>query len=347
MRFYTKQHVHYCGIDLHARSLYLCILNQEGETLIHRQLPCDREKLLKTLAPYREDLAVAVECLFCWYWVADLCSEQGITFVLGHALYMKAIHGGKTKNDRIDSYKIAALLRGGNLPYAYVYPHEMRATRDLLRRRLFFARKRGELLTHIQNTNTQYNLPALEERADKTKDRGAIIEHFDDEIVQMSIASDIALLESYSQVIRDMELYLIHEVRKDRNREFYLLRSIPGIGEILSLTLLYEIHDLSRFPRVQDFLSYARLVKGTHESAGKTKKLAGAKMGNVHLKWAFSEAAALFLRGNSVGQKYFARLEKKHGKGKALSILAAKLGRAVYYMLLRRRPFELQRFVTA
>jgi len=347
LRFYTKQHVHYCGIDLHARSLYLCILNQEGETLIHRQLPCDREKLLKTLAPYREDLAVAVECLFCWYWVADLCSEQGITFVLGHALYMKAIHGGKTKNDRIDSYKIAALLRGGNLPYAYVYPHEMRATRDLLRRRLFFARKRGELLTHIQNTNTQYNLPALEERADKTKDRGAIIEHFDDEIVQMSIASDIALLESYSQVIRDMELYLIHEVRKDRNREFYLLRSIPGIGEILSLTLLYEIHDLSRFPRVQDFLSYARLVKGTHESAGKTKKLAGAKMGNVHLKWAFSEAAALFLRGNSVGQKYFARLEKKHGRGKALSILAAKLGRAVYYMLLRRRPFELQRFVAA
>jgi len=95
----------------------------------------------------------------------------------------------------------------------------MRATRDLLRRRLFFARKRGELLAHIQNTNTQYNLPALEERADKTKDRGAIIEHFDDETVQISIASDVALLDSYDQVIRDMELYLIHEVRKDHNRE--------------------------------------------------------------------------------------------------------------------------------
>lgn len=195
MRFYTRQHVHYCGIDLHARSLYLCILDQEGKTLVHRKLPCDRELLLKALAPYREDLAVAVECLFCWYWVADLCSEQGISFVLGHALYMKAIHGGKAKNDRLDSYKIAALLRGGNLPYAYVYPREMRATRDLLRRRLFFARKRGELLAHIQNTNTQYNLPVLEERADKTKDRGAIIDHFDDNTVQMSIASDIALLD--------------------------------------------------------------------------------------------------------------------------------------------------------
>ena len=118
MRFYTRQHLHYCGIDLHARSLYLCILDQEGKTLVHRKLPCDRDKLLKTLAPYREDLAVAVECLFCWYWVADLCSEQEITFVLGRALYMKAIQGGTTKNDRIDSYKLAALMRGGKLPNA-------------------------------------------------------------------------------------------------------------------------------------------------------------------------------------------------------------------------------------
>ena len=185
MRFYTQQHRYYCGIDLHARSLYLCILDQAGKTLVHRKLPCDRNELIKTLRPYRKDLAVAVECLFCWYWVADLCEEQGFAFVLGHALYMKAIHGGKAKNDRLDSYKIAALLRGGNLPFAYVYPREMRATRDLLRRRLFFARKRGELLAHIQNTNTQYNLPPLEERADKTKDRGAVIEHFEDPSVPL------------------------------------------------------------------------------------------------------------------------------------------------------------------
>jgi transposase len=346
MRFYTQQHKHYCGIDLHARSLYLCILNQAGETLVHRKLACDRDELLKALKPYRSDLAVAVECLFCWYWVADLCEEQGFTFVLGHALFMKAIHGGKTKNDRIDSYKIAALLRGGNLPQAYVYPREMRSTRDLLRRRLFFARKRGELFAHIQNTNTQYNLPPLEERVRKTKDRGEVIQHFDEGCIQMSIAADVALLAAYDDTIREIELLLIHEVRKDHNAGFFLLRSIPGIGEILALTLLYEIHDIQRFPRVQEFLSYSRLVKGTHESAGKIKKSAGAKMGNAHLKWAFSEAAALFLRANPIGQKYFARLEKKHGKGKALSILAAKLGRAAYYILLRGKPFDLQRFVT-
>jgi len=105
MRFYTRQQRHYCGIDLHARSLYLCILDQAGEKLVHQKLACDREQLLRVLRPYRKDLAVAVECLFCWYWVADLCAEEGIEFVLGHALFMKAIHGGKSKNDRIDSYK--------------------------------------------------------------------------------------------------------------------------------------------------------------------------------------------------------------------------------------------------
>jgi transposase len=346
MTFYTRQHVHYCGIDLHARSLYLCILDQEGNILVHRQLPCERDKLLKALAPYREDLVVAVECLFCWYWIADLCEEEGFAFVLGHALEMKAIHGGKSKNDRIDSHKIASLLRGGNLPYAYVYPRKMRATRDLLRRRLFFSRKRGELFAHIQNTNTQYNLPALEERVRKTKDRGAVIEHFEDETVQMSVASDIALLGAYDEVINEMELFLRHEVNQHHRKSFYLLRSIPGIGEILAMTLVYEIDDIGRFPRVQNFLSYARLVKGEHSSAGKKKKSAGAKIGNVHLKWALSEAAALFLRGNAIGQKFFARLERKHGKGKALSILAAKLGRAVYYMLLRGTAFDLQKFVT-
>jgi hypothetical protein len=138
-----------------------------------------------------QDLVVAVECLFCWYWVADLCQANGITFVLGHALYIKAIHGGKTKNGRIDSYKIASLLRGGTLSHAYVYPREMRPTRDLMRRRLFFARKRGELFAHIQNTNTQYNLPPLEQRVRKTKDRGAVIEHFEEETVQMSVAVDV------------------------------------------------------------------------------------------------------------------------------------------------------------
>ena len=118
MRFYTQQHRHYCGIDLHARSIYLCIMDQAGEILLHRNMRANPNSFLKAVAPYREDLVVSVECMFTWYWLADLCRREKIAFVLGHALYMKAIHGGKAKNDRIDALKIATLLRGDMLPQA-------------------------------------------------------------------------------------------------------------------------------------------------------------------------------------------------------------------------------------
>ena len=94
MRFYTKQHKYYCGIDLHAKTMYLCIIDSQGTVLLHRNIKTDREIFLKAIKKYREDLVVAVECTFTWYWVADLCDKEGIAFVLGHALYMKAIYGG-------------------------------------------------------------------------------------------------------------------------------------------------------------------------------------------------------------------------------------------------------------
>ena len=155
MQFYTKQHPFYCGIDLHARSMYVCVLSQDGEIRLHRNMKAAPEPFLKAVAPYRDGLVVAVECIFTWYWLADLCAQEGIPFVLGHALYMKAIHDGKAKNDKIDSQKIAALLRGGMLPQADVYPAQMRATRDLLRRRTHLMRKPSELLAHVHNTHSQ------------------------------------------------------------------------------------------------------------------------------------------------------------------------------------------------
>jgi hypothetical protein len=95
MRFYNKQHKFYCGIDLHARKMYVCILNEQGKTMVHKNLKTDPELLLKTISPFLEDVVVCVECMFSWYWIADLCADHKIPFVLGHALYMKAIHGGK------------------------------------------------------------------------------------------------------------------------------------------------------------------------------------------------------------------------------------------------------------
>jgi transposase len=288
---------------------------------------------------------VCVECIFTWYWLADLCTHEGIPFVLGHALYMKAIHGGKAKNDRIDAHKIAVLLRGGMIPQAYVYPAEMRATRDLLRRRMSLTRKRAELLTHVQNTNSQYNLPAIGKKIAYKANRHGVAERFPDPTVQKSIDVDLTLIGHYDELLRDLELDLVTAAKQHGANALYLLRTVPGIGKILSLVLLYEIHDIQRFPRVQDFVSYCRLVKCAKESAGKRYGTSGAKIGNAYLKWAFSEAAVLFLRNNPAGQKYLSRLVKKHGKGKALTVLAHKLARAVYYMLKRRMAFDLDKFL--
>src|ERR671932_1975489 len=197
MRFYTKQHTFYCGIDLHARTMYVCILNQGGEILVHRNMPAGPDPFLTVIAPYREGLVVCVECIFTWYWLADLCAREGIPFVLGHALSMKAIHGGKAKNDKIDAQKIAVLLRGGMLPQAYVYPADMRATRDLLRRRTHLMRKRAELLAHVHNTTSQYNLPEIGKKIAYKANRNGVAERFDEAAVQKTIEVDLDLITYY------------------------------------------------------------------------------------------------------------------------------------------------------
>ena len=344
MRFYTQQHSFYCGVDLHARTMYVCILDREGRVLLHENLKSRPEAFLEAVAPFRDDLVVAVECMFTWYWLADLCRREGIEFVLGHALYMKAIHGAKAKNDKLDAFKIATLLRGGNLPKAYVYPPEMRATRDLLRRRLHLVRRRGNLLAHVQNTHHQYNLPVPAAKVAYAANRAGVADAFSDPDVRKTLELDLGLVGHYDAEIRDLELHLVRRAKQHDPQAFHRLRSVPGIGKILALTILYEIHDIARFPRVQDFLSYARLVKCEHSSAGKRLGSGGAKIGNVHVKWAFSEAAVFFLRKNPEGQKNLRRVAGRHGKAKALSILAAKLGRTVYFMLSRERVFDSARF---
>jgi transposase len=332
MRFYAKQHQFYCGIDLHARTMYACILNHNGEIMLHRNMKTSPDAFFKAIEPYRDDLVVAVECIFTWYWLVDLCAREGMTFVLGHALYMKAIHGGKAKNDNIDSQKIAVLLRGGMLPQAYVYPAEMRATRDLLRRRMHLMRKRAELLAHVQNTNSQYNLPEIGKKSAYKANRTGVAERFSEPAVQKSIAVDLALIDYYDQLLSDLELSIVKTARQHDANTLYRLQTVPGVGKIVSLVLLYDMHDIHRFPRVQDFVSYCRLVKCAKESAGKRDGTAGTKIGNAYLQWAFAEAAVLLLRHNAQGQKFLARVENKHGKGKALTALAHKLARAVYSM---------------
>ena len=269
MRFYNEQRQFYCGVDLHARTMYLCIVDREGNIVLHRDIKARPAPLLRTIQPYREGLVIGCECMFTWYWLADLCAEEGIEFILGHALYLRAIHGGKSKNDRIDSGKLARLMRGGTFPLSYVYPAEMRSTRDLMRRRMFLMRRRSELLAHIHMTYQQYNLDCPNRRLRYAGNREGLTDPFHDGSVKKMMAVDVAVIDRLDELISDLELFITRHAKVHDSQTFYLLRSVPGIGKVLALILMYEIHHIRRFASVGDFISYCRLVKCSHSSAGK------------------------------------------------------------------------------
>src|SRR5439155_23788998 len=145
-----------------------------------------------------------------------------------------------------------------------------------------------------------------------------IAPRFADPSVRKTIEVDLALIDKYDEMIGDLELYLIRTAKVDDVQTYHQLQTIPGVGKILALVLLYEIHDIRRFPAAGQFLSYARLVRCAHESAGKKKGTGGNKIGNAHLKWAFSEATCLLLRESEQAKQWLARREKKRGKARAL-----------------------------
>jgi transposase len=270
MRFYTHQHTYYCGVDLHTKTMYLCILEASGNPVLHRNTLANPSSFLKAVQPYRDGLVVGCECIFTWYWLADLCRQEGIAFVLGHALYMKAVHGAKTKNDRKDAHTIASILRGGTFPLAHVYPEQKRPTRDLLRRRTFFVRKRAELLTHIQNTSWQYRLEPIGRRLANRRDRAGVAELFSDESVRASVEADLDLVADYDLVIKRLEQQITKTARIDDARRYDLIRSIPGVGRVLTLVFFYELEGFERFDSVSEFASYSRLIRPKKTSASRS-----------------------------------------------------------------------------
>ena len=345
MKFYTSTTQYHCGIDLHSRQMYVCVMDAQGNKLLHMNIKNnDFAFFLKKIAPWRHDITVCCECLFCWYWLADACEEAGLEFVLAHALYLKAIHGGKNKNDRIDSEKLTHLLRSNLIPPAYVYPAEKRPVRALLRQRTSYVWQRVELLQRVTTSQLARNLvPVSKFSNNRKKWLEALLETTNDPRQRFAIEQDVALVVHFDTAIKALEKELLLITKRSEPRDFAILRTAPGIGKTLGLTILYEVESIDRFPSVQDFLSYARLVKGTVASAGKIKGLRGAKLGNPYLRWALGEAAVLGKRHHEELDAFSRQLEKKHGKFKGNAILASKLGRAVYFMLKNGTAFDVEK----
>jgi transposase len=349
MKYYTSSTEFNCGIDLHAHQMYVCVMDRTGKKLVHTNIKHnDFDFFLKLVAPYQHDLTVCAECMFGWYWLADACEAAGLTFVLVHALYLKAIHGGKNKNDRIDSEKLAHLLRSNLIPPAYVYPAAKRPLRALLRQRLNFIWQRSQLLARVQSQQLAHNLPTL---VTPNRDRWEeqLLAHETNPLRQLALQNNLALIRHFDVQIAAVESPLQKLTKTHAWRDYTLLQTVAGIGEQLGLTMLYEIGDITRFPTVKDFLSYCRLVKGTVASAGKIKGLRGAKLGNPYLRWAFGEAAISAKRDPLVIGPLYQRLEARMNgnKFKANAVLSIKLARSVYFMLKRHTVFDPERLVAA
>ena len=254
-------------------------MDSQGNKLLRMNIKNnDFEFFLKKTEPWRHDMTVCCECLFCWYWFADACREAGLSIVLAHALYLKAIHGGKNKNGRIDSEKLANLLRGNLIPPSYVYPAAKRPVRDLLRQRASYVWQRVELLQRISTRQmARGDCPVSKFSNNREKWLEALLESTKDPRQRFSFQQDVQLVIQYDNAIKELEKELLRITKREQPRDFALLHSNPGVGKTLALTILYEVESIDRFASAQNILSYCRLVKGTVSSAGKIKGLRGGQ----------------------------------------------------------------------
>lgn len=347
MKYYTTKTKFNCGIDLHSKQMYICIMDRNGRILVHQNIKGnDFGYFLKLAAPYLHDLTVVCECTFNWYWLADACFAAGIHFVLAHALYLTHIHGGKNKNDRLDSEKLAHLLRANLIPPAYVYPAQRRPMRALLRQRMSYVWRRAELLAHVSMKQTAEGLvPAAKQGRNRDVWEERILAQYANPLHQFGASCDMEMVRAYDRQIARLDQEALRQAKTHLNRDYHLLLTVPGVGRVLGLTILFEMDTVTRFPTVKDFLSYSRLVKGSVASAGKVKGLSGGKMGNAYLRWAFGEAAVLAKRNHPLLKPYAERLVAKHGKFRGNAILASKMARAVYHMLESGTGFDAERVV--
>jgi transposase len=215
-----------------------------------------------------------------------------------------------------------------------------------LRRRNYLVRQRSALMTHLQILNAQYNLPPFPKKLAFAANREEmnIAERFSDPSVQLNARADLAVIDCLDEQIATLELYLTRTAKVDDVQTFHRLQTIPGVGKILALALLYEIHDIHRFANAGQLVSYSRLVRCLHESAGKVVGVGARKIGNAHLRWAFGEAACLFLRASERARQWKQKQSKRRGEAKALAILASRLARTVYHLWRKEEAFDEDRF---
>ncbi|MFM0758128.1 IS110 family RNA-guided transposase [Paraburkholderia strydomiana] len=332
----------YSGIDLHSNNAVVAVIDDQDRVLYRRRLTNDLALVIKALEPYRGDLqGVVVESTFNWYWLVDGLMAAGFSVHLANTSAIKQYEGLKYAGDERDAVFLAHIFRLGLLPEGYIYPPEERGLRDL-------ARKRMQLVQ--QRTRNILSIESILARQINVRLNAEQVRHLDSEAVtklrlpahtECALMANLAVLCTLQAQIGAIETVIHREVKL--RPEFEILKTAPGIGNILAATIMLETGAVSRFPSVGDFSSYCRCVESKRISNGKKKGEGNAKNGNKYLSWAFIEAAAVAMRSCPPARRFYERKKAKRMAVVAMKALAHKLARATYYMMRDRKPFEIQR----
>jgi transposase len=332
----------YAAIDLHSSNSVLAILDETDHPALQRRFPNELPLILKALEPFRDEVAgVVVESTYNWYWLVDGLKAHGYRVHLAHTAAVPQYAGLKYSGDESDARHLAHLLRLGILPEGYIYPHQDRGVRDLLRRRFQLVRTATGLMLSIQSSWARHTGQRLSGNAVRQLTDESIERTFTDPAVRYSIHSHLAVWRTMQAQIHQIERWLIHS--RTRSKEQSALHSIPGIGRVLGLTIALETGDITRFAGVGDYASYCRMVKSERLSNGKKKGEGNRKSGNRYLAWAWIEAANFALRFSPPIRRWYDRKCSKHHKVIAIKAVAHKLARAGYHLLRDGGTFDVQR----
>jgi transposase len=321
----------YAGLDLHSTNTYVAMIDGEKNVLYQRRHKNDLASILAALDPYRNDIkGVVVESTYNWYWLVDGLMGHGYPVRLANPSAIRQYEGLKMVDDKRSSLWLADLLRLGILPTGYIYPKEERPLRDLLRKRLHLVHHRTSHVLSVKNIFARNLGLTVSGKEVKKLDPAGIRRLFPEEVGHAVMAS-VGLIGHLEEEISGIEKVIRHRLKP--KKEFLGLTAMPGIGDILAMTIMLEVGSISRFPTVQDYASYCRCVKSIRSSNGKITGHGNKKNGNKYLSWAYIEAAQFAKRYHEAARSYYEKKMAKTNKIVAIKALSHKLARASYFVM--------------
>jgi transposase len=322
----------YAGLDLHKRNVFCGIIDQQGKPIYRRRLPTELPTILQALHPYRPQLkAIAVESTFNWYWLVDGLQEADYPVHLANPAEMQKYSGLKQTDDESDALWIAEMLRLGILPEGYIYPKAERPVRDMLRRRMLIVRQATQTLLSLQSMVTRHTGQSVSAAKLQNWTLKEVRDTFADPYSQQTATAMLELLGEQRRIQHGLEKQVLAVAKP--TVPFQRLLRIPGIGNILGLTITLETGPIVRFASAGDYASYCRAVNSRCDSDGKKKGENNRKNGNKYLGWAYVEAAHFAQRYSPRAQAWFASKTARAGRVVAVKALACKLAKAAYYVL--------------